>query len=366
MVVRNLHFFALVVFMASFTESAFSQDDRKDKTPVTYEELYDEPYSIKKLFVGLQPLYGELFAANVNAGFGLEVTYFMNEKYDFKAAYRRSYTSAFFDFNREQADRNGDTDNSPKGFNYFEIGGTYHIKDFETTSKTKMFLYKKSYAGNKWASRVPLNAEVPCKVRKIYGARLGATLWSSTIDVDRAIEKQDLALEDFENVSTDGYYANLADAINDPTNFRDDESNLFTNVNVAGLYVGGSMSWIRNVAVSFDKFESGVDDLIFTAYVDILISPSVKLEDVKYTPQDEFGTDIVANRGTYTISPVGISKFGFRAGMDGKFNRKLSWSYGGEVGMRPAIQGTMFYALLKISFPVFGTNADYKVESFGK
>lgn len=350
--------------MVSFSASAVAQDDRKDKTPVTYEELYDEPYSIKKLFVGLQPLYGEAFAANVNAGFGLEVTYFLNEKYDFKAAYRRSYTSSFFDFNREQADRNGDTDNSPKGFNYFEIGGTYHVKDFETTSKTKMFLYKKSYAGNKWASRVPLNAEVPCKVRKIYGARLGAIMWSSTIDVNRAMDKQDITLDKFENVKTDGAYANLADAVNDPVNFRDDESNLFTNVNVAGLYVGGSMSWIRNVAVSFDKFESGVDDLILTAYVDILISPSVKLEDVKYTTRNEFNQNV--DSGTYSISPVGVSKFGFRAGIDGRFNRTLSWSYGGEVGMRPAIQGTMFYALLKISFPVFGTNADYKVESFGK
>ena len=366
MMARNLHFFALVVFIATLSGNALAQDDRKDKTPVTYEELYDEPYSVKKLFVGLQPLYGELFAANVNAGFGLEVSYFLNEKYDFKAAFRKTYSSTFFDFNREQANRNGDTDNSPKAFNYFEIGGTYHIKDFETTSKTKMFLYKKSYAGNKWASRVPLNAEVPCKVRKIYGARLGAILWSSTIDVDRAMDKQDIALEKFENVRTDGAYANLAEAIHDPANFRDDESNLFTNANVAGLYVGGSMSWIRNVAVSFDKFESGVDDLMLTAYVDILISPSVKLEDIKYTPQSEFGTDIVEKRGTYTISPVAVSKFGFRAGIEGKFNRTLSWSYGGEVGMRPAIQGTMFYALLKISFPVFGTNADYKVESFGK
>jgi hypothetical protein len=76
------------------------------------------------------------------------------------------------------------------------------------------------------------------------------------------------------------------------------------------------------------------------------------------------GTGVIAR--TYDISPVKLSKFGFRAGVEGKFNRTLGWAYGGEVGMRPSVQGKMFYALLKISFPVFGTNVDYKVESFGK
>jgi hypothetical protein len=68
----------------------------------------------------------------------------------------------------------------------------------------------------------------------------------------------------------------------------------------------------------------------------------------------------------YLVSPVKTKTFGFRLGMDGRFNRQLSWSYGAEVGYRPAIEGRTFYALVKISFPVFGTNLDYKVESFGK
>jgi hypothetical protein len=364
MIVKNLQFFTLAVFMVILFPAAFAQDDRKDKTPVTYEELYDEPYSVKKLFVGLQPLYGELYTANVNAGFGMEVSFYPNDKYDFKANFRKTYSSSFFDFNREQSKRNGDVDNKPRAFTYFEIGGTYHIKDFESSSKTKMFLYKKSYAGNKWASRVPLNAEVPCKVRKIYGLRLGGTIWASTIDVNRAMETQDITIDKFKNIRNDAPYATLADAVNDPGNFRDNEADLFTNGTFGGLYVGGSMTWIKNIAVSFDKFESGVDDLMFTAYLDILVAPSPKLEDIKYSAQDDFGKNF--NSGTYDISPVKVSKFGFRAGIEGKFNRTLSWSYGGELGLRPGIQGSMFYALLKISFPVFGTNADYKVESFGK
>jgi hypothetical protein len=167
------------------------------------------------------------------------------------------------------------------------------------------------------------------------------------------MDKQDLTAEDFK----DSEGTTLASVAGD-------DVTIFSSVSTAGLYVGGSMSWIRNVAVSFDKYESGVDDLIFTTYFDILVSPMVTLDDIVYSERDEFGNKLPSN--TYSVSPVNLAKFGFRAGVEGKFNRTLGWAYGGEVGMRPGIQGKMFYALLKISFPVFATNVDYKVESFGK
>lgn len=350
--VASCRFFALFCLVCvSFGLSA--QGDRKDKTAVTYEEIYDEPYSVNKLFVHFQPLYGEMFTANVTAGFGLEANYYLQDKADFKAHFRRTYSSAFFDLAREQARQSSDVDNEPNSFYYFEAGGTYHIKDFESSSKTKMFLYKKSYAGNKWAARVPLNAEVPCKVRKIYGGRLGGILWQSTIDVNNIMEKQSLTLDAFQD--SEG---------NSITTAAPADVDLFTNVASTGLYVGGSMSWIRNVAVSFDKYEAGVDDLILTTYLDVLIAPSVKIDDIVYTERDAGGA-IIATR-SYSSEPIGVKKFGFRAGIEGKFNRTLSWAYGGEIGYRPGIEGRMFYALLKISFPVFGTNLDYKVESFGK
>lgn len=340
--IKGLRLFAFFCFLC-YTTALFAQGERKDKTAVTYEEIYDEPYSVNKLFVHFQPLYGELFSTNVNAGFGLEASYYLNDKADFKAHFRKTYSSAFFDYNREHAKQSSDVDNDQVPFYYFELGGTYHIKDFERSSKTKMVLYKKSYAGNKWAARVPLNAEVPCKVRIIYGARLGAIMWQSTIDVNNVMEKQDLTAEDF----TD-------DEDNTLSSVAGNDVKIFTNAKSTGLYIGGSLTWIRNVAVSFDKFEAGVDDLILTTYLDILISPRVTLDD------------ILLDDISYSIEPVGIKKFGFRAGIEGKFNRTLSWAYGGEIGYRPGVEGRMFYALLKISFPVFGTNLDYKVESFGK
>jgi hypothetical protein len=341
--------FLLIMAASLVCSASLLAQERKDKAAVTYEELYDEPYSVNKLFIAFQPLYGELFVTNVNAGFGGEVCYYHQDKADFRAHYRKTYSEKFFDFSRNLAENNSDVDNHAQIFNYLEVGGTYHVKDFEESSKTKMILYKNSYKGNKWSARVPLHAEVPCKVRKIYGARLGAILWKSSTDLSRALERQDLTNNDlkFGEISLPNTFMN-------PETGREEKLNVFSNIYSQGIYVGGSMAWIRNVAVNFDKYEEGIDDLMLTTYVDILFSPSLKLDDVRYQGAD------------YSVAAVKTKTFGFRAGIDGRFNRVLSWAYGAEVGYRPSIQGSGFFMLLKISFPMYGTNLDYKVESFGK
>ena len=345
--------------------SLFGQADRKDKTAVTYEEIYDEPYSVNKLFVQFQPLYGELFVTNVNAGFGLEASYYHRDKMDFRAHFRKSYSQGFYDFSRDLASKNSSVENHAEVFNYFEVGATYHVKDFEGSGKTKMVLYKNSYKGNKWASRVPLHAEVPCKIRKIYGVRFGGIVWNSATDLNRAMEKQKLTNADLKDSEGNSL----------PDSYRNEVGNIipvsvFTNIASAGGYIGGSMSWIKNVAVNFDKFEEGVDDGMVTAYFDILIAPSVKVDDVVYTDrsytEDQLPVSTYGLTRTYAVDAVKTKMIGFRLGLDGKFNRQLSWAYGGEFGYRPSLEGRGFYVLLKISFPVYGTNLDYKVESFGK
>jgi hypothetical protein len=349
----------LLAACATASVNLFAQGDRKDKTAVTYEEIYDEPYSVNKLFVGIQPLYGELFVTNINAGFGLDVAYYHKDKADFRAQFRKTYSSQFYDFARDLAAKKSDVDNRAEVFNYFEIGGTYHVKDYEESSKTKMFLYKNSYKGNKWAARVPLHAEVPCKVRKIYGVRFGGILWDSSTDLGRALQKQGLSNQDLRNVdNAEDFLPNTI-----MVNGREESFDVFSNISAAGGYVGGSMTWIKNVAVNFDKFEEGIDDLIFTAYFDIMVAPSISIDDIVYTDRDDLGNPRVR---TYSVEPIKTKSFGFRVGVDGRFNRQLGWSYGGEFGYRPSIEGRTFFALLKISFPVFGTNLDYKVESFGK
>ncbi len=362
----NYRFLILIAaLMVLSGSSLFAQGERKDKTAVTYEEIYDEPYSVNKLFIGLVPLYGELFVTNVNAGFGVDAMYYHKDKADFRVQYRKTYSEQFFDFNRDLATKQSSVDNRAATYNYIEFGGSYHFKDFEESSKTKMFLYKNSYKGNKWAARVPLHAEVPCKVRKIYAARLGGIYWNSAVDLGNILKLQGLTNSDLKNTSGDAAYPNLP---KQELNGKNQMVNVhpFTNVASTGLYVGGSMSWIRNVAVNFDKFEEGIDDGMFTTYVDILIAPSFKVDDVVYTPKTTNGARLIDDTAAYSVSPVKTKTIGFRAGIDGRFNRQLSWSYGGEVGYRPSFDKSGFYVLVKIAFPVFGTNLDYKVESFGK
>jgi hypothetical protein len=350
---KELKLFALLLLAVPVVSSAQTQ---KEKPAVTYEELYDEPFSINKLFIGFQPLYGELFATNVNAGFGVEASYYHKDKFDLKANFRKSYSSEFFDFNRQSflKSQSSTVDGSsisdkPQAWNYYEIGGTYHIKDFDQDSKTKMVLYKKSFKGDRWASTVPLHAEIPCKVRKIYGARLGAIVWNSTADLSRALSHQGLTNADLKTAGGVGLTPTYKDAYGQPKQLE-----VFGNIRSTNIYVGGSLSWIRNVAVSFDKYDDGVDDGMMTVFFDIMFAPSLTLDPVTY------------NNQKYSTDAIKMHSIGVRAGIDGKFNRTLGWAYGGEIGYRPTIAGQGFFAMFKISFPLYSTNLDYKVESFGK
>ena len=353
---NKISFVSLPVFLA-LSASLFAQD-RTDKTAVTYEQIYDEPYAVNKLFVGFQPLHGELFVANVNAGFGMEARYFFQDKADFHAHFRKAYSQKFFDFSRDLALENSVLDNRAQVFNYFEVGGTYHISDFEEASRTKMVLYKKSYQGNRWASRIPLNAEIPCKVRKIYGLRAGGILWNSSTDLSRAMTHQGLTNADLKDAEGNGLPLTFMNGT------QEEALNVYSNITSRNVYLGGSMAWIRNVAINFDNYEEGVDDLMFTVFFDLIYAPKLAVDDIVYTSTDA-NSGASATR-TYSVAPVKMQSFGARAGIDGRFNRTFSWAYGGEIGYRPSIQGRSFYALVKITFPVFGSSLDYKVESFQK
>jgi hypothetical protein len=189
------------------------------------------------------------------------------------------------------------------------------------------------------------------KVLRAIDGRLGGIVWKSTADINRALKSQGLTNADIINASGVGLplLASPDPVTGAPKNF-----NVFGNIFATNVYVGGSIAWFRNVAVSFDKYEEGLDDGLLTLYFDILFAPNLTLDPVTYLGEE------------YSTAAIKTTSFGFRAGIDGRFNRTLSWSYGGEIGLRPSISGQGFYAMFKISFPVFGTNLDYKVESFGK
>lgn len=320
-----------------------------EKVAVTFDELYDEPYSINKLFIAFQPLYGEIFATNVNAGYGVEAQYYHKNKFNIKGQFRKSYSSKFLDFNRENALRNSTVENAPEVFNYFEFGGTYHIKDFDETSTAKIFLHQKKIPRSKWASTVATFAEVPSKLRKIYGARLGTVIWNATADINRTLDKQGLTYADLVNNEGNSLPETYMDG-----NGETQDMQAFSNLYATNIYVGGSLTWIRNIAVSFDQFDDAVDDGIFNVYLDVLFAPSIKLDPITYNGFD------------YSTEAIKLNKIGVRAGFEGKYNRTLGWSYGGELGYRPSLDGRGFFAMFKIAFPVFSSNLDNKVEAFQK
>ena len=308
----------------------------KDAKTLTYEVVYDTPYDINKLFIHLQPMYGEFFTTNTTIGWGVKAQYYMKNVANFEAHVRAPYARTF-DLTRDAAFKNSTVDNEARSYTYYELLGTYHIKDEEQDTETKFILYSKRYKGDKWAATVPLHTVIPTKIRRIYGARFGGMSYNTSVDYNRIMEKQEVTL-----ISDEG------------GEIGSDES-VYGNMSAIGFFVGGSMTLIKNVAVQPDKiYGTLVSDLIFTTFFDINFAPIVTVDDI-FIDGERFSSE-----------PIQKSVLGFRAGMEGKFNRKFGMAYSGEIGYRPGLKQEGFFALAKISFPVFSTQLRYQVESFGK
>ncbi|MDH5603543.1 MAG: hypothetical protein OEY51_06380, partial [Cyclobacteriaceae bacterium] len=218
-----------LLFWLIFYGYSLSQQSNSD--PVTFEEIYDSPETINKLFVQFQPISGEFWKTNPNAGFGLEATYFLKNKAHFHAAMRKPYADPF-DMNRHNAKINSDIDNEPEPYDYFELGGTYHFKDFVENTETEMILYKKSYRGQRWASRIPKKAAVACKVRKIYGARLGGFYYDNSVYLNSIIARQGLTFADI--TKADGSGTPLPESF--MSDLGEESVTAFGNITVPGLY----------------------------------------------------------------------------------------------------------------------------------
>ncbi len=341
MKLKKYHILFAILFLGTVHQSNAQLSVANEA--ITYEELYDDPYAINKLFVHLQPLYAEVFATNLNAGFGLGANYYYKSKADFFVNFRQAYAKQF-DFVRDIAEKNSAIENKANGFTYFELGGTYHIKDEESDTETKLILYSKRYQkGNRWAAQVPEHTIIPSKVRKIIGARLGGFAYDTSFDLKNVAKEQGVIIADAQGpLPSDIYY--------------------HSNMTVKGLFLGGSMGWIKNLAIKPDKGYGVLsDDLILTAFADLIIAPSMMIDDIQYRnplPPQQIRK--------FSAQEIQTRKIGFRLGLEGKFNRELGWAYGAEVGSRPSVKGKGFYTMIRISLPVYSTNLDHSREAFGK
>jgi hypothetical protein len=293
---------------------------------ITYETFYDDPQHINKLYIHLQPVYGELFMTNVNLGYGLEVDYFLKNLFDFNVSFRKTYSQRS-DFVRDVAEKNSEVLNDPKKFYFAEIGVAYHIIDREEASRAKFILYSKTFKyGNKWESMVPRHIQAPAQLRRIYGIRAGAASYQSAIDVNRIIIDQG-------NISPDAFNGLSA----------------YSNIVNHGFYLGGLMKLIKNVTINFDQiYQQVTNDLIFSTYFDLLFFPFTTVEDIRYIPAPD------TNEEVFSGENINTTMLGARAGINGKFNRDFSFGYNVELGYRPGIKGQNFYLLGKISFPLVG------------
>jgi hypothetical protein len=307
---------------------------------VQYETIYDDPYDINKLFLMIQPVYGEVYSTNGNLGFGLGVEYYLKDLMDFQIGFRTPYSQAT-DLMRDAAIKNSDALTDQKRFYYTELGLNYHVVDRKQSSKSKFVLFSKNFKKyNKWETMVPETIFVPINIRKIWGVRLGGTAYRSTFDFNRVMENQGKELG--------------------PDSSADlDQVSFYSNINSQGFYVGGSLELIKNVAIKFENlYDPNANDLMFNVYLDLLINPFISIEDITFIP--ESGTEVETISGDI----IDTSIFGFRAGIQGKFNRGIGFSYGVETGLRPGIQGSGFYLMGVFSVPVFGFRLDKGMSNF--
>lgn len=349
---KNQHRVILILIFIFTGTSLFAQFGRRGGTQtITYDELYDDPYDINKLWVGFLPMYGEIHWTNVTAGFGAEIMYMHEDKIHINGQVRLPYfrNTDLTRFAAEESRNYNPNVHAFKNYFYAEVGVTYHIWDKENEVTGNIPLYSKNYKGSKWAAKVAQTAEVPNKRREILGVRLGGVFHETATNVSAAIEKQNVTI--------------LAVESSDTLVIDRGNGDHYSSVRSIGFYTGVSYTWIKNFAAKPDKtYSELVEDQIFSTFLDIFVFPWNQLDNfsVLTNPQD------VATAVLYDASGIRTFMFGARLGIDGKFNRELGWSYGSEIGIRPGINGFGFYGLLKVSFPVYSTKLDNKVEAFGR
>ncbi|GAB3334786.1 hypothetical protein GCM10027429_16510 [Marivirga atlantica] len=348
---KNIRFAFILIILSGLGHLAEAQFRRgsANKT-VTYEEMYNDPYDINKLFVGITPMYGDINVGNITSGFGLDAIYYLNDFMHFKGNVRTPYFTGS-DFARSAALNSENFDGRARNYIYAEASISYHIWDKEQESESMISLYSKNYEGAQWAAKVPKRAEIPNKRREILFARLGGVYYETTSELSRAIKAQ--------GVNVRGYGVEGGSDTLNAANIGSES--IFGNVLGYGLSVGGGITWMKNFAAKPDKtYEELVDDHIFTTFLDLFILPVITVEEFLHKPSD--ATQFFRYRGR----DINTFMFGGRLGIDGHFNRTLGWGYAAEIGVRPGLQKRGFYGLIKITFPMYGTKLDYKVEAFGR
>lgn len=339
--------FILVFTIVSLNTPLFAQEERStdaekedaEQESVVFEKLYDEPYDVYKLWLKFQPLYFDMFMSNINAGFGFEAQFIEYEKFDLQLSLRKPYSSST-DLYRQAAELNNDFTTTLQSAYFIEVGGTYHVYDDVKDGIAKIVL-RNEYNSEKARRRETLKpvefVKVGAKVREIVGARTGFMTYSTTVNYSDLAIRQDIE-------SIEGRNGEVI------TDFVDNR--LYGNMSAVGFYLGGSYSQFRNVIIKPENFENLGNNILFTAYADLIVMPSYNF------------TNVFFEGVNYDISKIKTNPVGFRVGLEGKFNQKFTYSYGFEAGIRPSVAKRGTFLLFKLSFPVLATSLKMDKEAF--
>ena len=319
--------FVLSLCTLAWLSVSAQTDDDTEIPPPGYNLTSDDPYDINKLFLHFQPFYADVSALNITGGFGVEANYYYRKVFDLTFSGRTSYGKRF-DINRDAAIKNGINEIKPTPYYYMELGFSFHVMDRVRETISKVTLFDGGLSRSDWAATVPGKTGIDSKVRQILGVRVGASYSGTTTNLSKTLEVQGNEI-----------------TFNDGTPIVADH--LYTNINTILINIGLSMSWFHNFAVEFDApWSPSGNDLLLTPYVDFLYAPYISMED------------LLLQGATVSPDNVIINRYGFRAGLSGKFDRKIGWGYGAEVGLKPGLQKRGFFLTVKMSFPIFGLRLD--------
>ncbi len=337
--------FSLNTCLYAQSEKQNKDGQEKETTPseesesVVFEKLYDEPYDIYKLWIKFQPMYFDMFMSNFNAGFGFEAQFIEYEKFDLNLAIRKPYSSST-DVYRQAGEQNNDFTTNLKPAIFAEFGGSYHVYDKVKDGTAKIVLRRK-YNSEKARNREKIKpvefVKVECNVREIIGARAGFNTYSTSFNLSDVALRQNI----------ESFQGNNGTVLN---NFIDNR--LYANISATGFYIGGSYSQFRNVIIKPEDYNNLGNDILVTAYADLIIMPSFDLSNVFLADEN------------FDISNVKTNPVGFRVGLEGKFNQSFTYSYGFEAGVRPSVAKRGAFALFKVSFPVLATSLKMEKEAF--
>ena len=326
---HNLRKIFLVLLPLFGTYASAQENIMPDTTGLSI--LYDRPHDIRNLYIGLQPLCSEIFAASVNAGFGADVQYYSRKAVDFNLHFRRAYSARFFDLVREEAQKNQNTSNEIRSYFFAEAAVNIHLADYNKNAMAEIFLHGENFGPQTWAVHAPKSIFVPAELRTIVGARFGGMVWQSGLNVTSVLKKQGL----------NNLLIGLPDQFTDPQG-RTLPFTAFSTMFGQAIYAGVSITEIKNIAVGFDQIDASADDSMVRLYADVIMATYLATDALNY------------NDTKHTLdAQLKMDRVGFRFGMDARFNRNRSWALGMEFGNRPGPHFRTFYANMKISFPVF-------------